>query len=620
MQSHWRPLAIRLCLAAGLLAAPPHAAVAAGNTYVVTGTADTSPVPACTGGPVTFSCPTLRAAVLAANAAAGADTIQLSHGAVYTLAIPPGGANDAATGDLNLTDEVTLGLPAVICFPVCGAVVQGAATADAALDRVFYIASNVPVTMRQITIRHGNTQSAGGGVLNAGLLAMTDSSVMLNLAGAGGGIYSNGGVTALDNVRVLSNSTGAAGDGGGLYHYAGELTLNNSLVQGNQARSGGGLFNNDRVSLSHSSVLSNTTFGAGTSNGGGGIWNNGGDLTLLHTTLRGNAADNGGSGGGLYNTGVATITFSAITLNAVYGPGFGAGIANYTGALSLLASTLISNTAAAGYGGGLLNNYSALAIIDLSTVAGNVAGANGGGGLYNNGVISMTNSTLAHNIGAGGGGAFNNGALSLQHSAILSNTSTLSGGAIHNVNDLTLAHSTVSGNRAYLDGGGLASSIPSGGAAAVLDYVTIANNLADADQNGTGDGGGLRAFTPISITNTLVAGNLDPGGQAPDCQGTLASLGYNLLQTAAGCALAGVATGNIIGVAPLLGPLQDNGGATWTHTVSVVSSAVDAADPAHCPSQDQRHFARPAGPRCDIGAYEYIGPPAQKAFLPLLLR
>ena len=60
---------------------------------------------------------------------------------------------------------------------------------------------------------------------------------------------------------------------------------------------------------------------------------------------------------------------------------------------------------------------------------------------------------------------------------------------------------------------------------------------------------------------------------------------------------------------PLLGPLQDNGGATDTALASG-SGALNVAVLANCPSTDQRGTTRPQGAGCDIGAYELEEPPA----------
>jgi len=63
-----------------------------------------------------------------------------------------------------------------------------------------------------------------------------------------------------------------------------------------------------------------------------------------------------------------------------------------------------------------------------------------------------------------------------------------------------------------------------------------------------------------------------------------------------------------------LGPLQDNGGPTWTHALLPIeegSRAIDAGDNTLCASWpinnlDQRGVARPQGGHCDVGAYEAV--------------
>jgi hypothetical protein len=64
---------------------------------------------------------------------------------------------------------------------------------------------------------------------------------------------------------------------------------------------------------------------------------------------------------------------------------------------------------------------------------------------------------------------------------------------------------------------------------------------------------------------------------------------------------------------PLLGPLQDNGGPTWTHALLPNSPAIDTGDNAQCPPTDQRNVPRPQDGNgdgesiCDIGSYELEG-------------
>ena len=59
--------------------------------------------------------------------------------------------------------------------------------------------------------------------------------------------------------------------------------------------------------------------------------------------------------------------------------------------------------------------------------------------------------------------------------------------------------------------------------------------------------------------------------------GTVTSLGYNLSSDDGGGYLTG--PGDQINTDPLIGPLQDNGGPTFTHALLPGSPAIDAGDP-----------------------------------------
>jgi hypothetical protein len=80
-------------------------------------------------------------------------------------------------------------------------------------------------------------------------------------------------------------------------------------------------------------------------------------------------------------------------------------------------------------------------------------------------------------------------------------------------------------------------------------------------------------------------------------------------------------TANPIFADPLLLPLADNGGPTQTRALQAGSPALDAGNPATCPSLDQRGYLRLG--QCDIGAYELGGSPFVAGFWlfnPLVLR
>ena len=97
----------------------------------------------------------------------------------------------------------------------------------------------------------------------------------------------------------------------------------------------------------------------------------------------------------------------------------------------------------------------------------------------------------------------------------------------------------------------------------------------------------------------------------------MTSQGHNLVQDPSGCFITGDLTGNITGQDPLLGPLADNGGPTFTHVLLAGSPAIDSGDdsvlgPPHILATDQRGagFPRLQGAHVDIGAYESALQPA----------
>lgn len=263
-------------------------------------------------------------------------------------------------------------------------------------------------------------------------------------------------------------------------------------------------------------------------------------------------------------------------------------------------STLANNSAV--QGGGLDIEIGG-GSIDRSTISGNTAMS--GGGISVNGVfteqMTIDNSTLSGNTANNGDG----------------------GGLINFHVHLYLTNDTLSNNQAIGSGGGMANAagFPR------LDNVTIAGNTADSDHNGNGDGGGFYndpSARTVLFYNTLIASNVDIGGQAPDCAGELLSEDHNLIQSTLGCAITGTVTHNITGTNALLGPLQNNGGPTWTRALLPSSPAIDAGSPEppnsgfDCATKDQRGVARPIGPHCDIGAFE--APISHYIYLPLVRR
>lgn len=251
---------------------------------------------------------------------------------------------------------------------------------------------------------------------------------------------------------------------------------------------------------------------------------------------------------------------------------------------------------------------------------------NSGCGIANNGgVLTLTNATVSANIGGGysDGGAIGNfaGTVNLSNSTISGN-SAYNGGGIYNAAGAlaTVANSTISGNGA-INGGGIYTE-----GTVTITNGTVSGNSAE-DSFGAG-GGILNSGGTINARDTIIAKNT--GLVGPDVYGALTTQGYNLVGNSSGATISPASqTGDQIGggakpiIDPLLGPLQDNGGPTFTQALLSGSPAIEGGGAATDPDPatghgaiivDQRGFARPVdspsytnasgGDGSDIGAYE----------------
>lgn len=158
----------------------------------------------------------------------------------------------------------------------------------------------------------------------------------------------------------------------------------------------------------------------GSGNDGGGIFNNGGALTVRHCRLSGNKADEGGA---IYNDhGKPFIVDSTLSENAA---DYGGAIYNDGDTIGLYRSTLSGNSAK--IGGGIYNETSGKVQIVNSTLSGN--SALGGGGIYSAGDLTVTSSTVAGNTAADGGGITNGGTATFTNSLVADNIETGGGQA-----------------------------------------------------------------------------------------------------------------------------------------------------------------------------------------------
>ncbi|MEP7355781.1 MAG: choice-of-anchor Q domain-containing protein, partial [Anaerolineales bacterium] len=352
----------------------------------------------------------------------------------------------------------------------------------------------------------------------------------------------------------------------------------------------------------------------------------GGDLDITDSvTLLGGGADgtiidgNGGATGDRVFQITGTVVISGVTIEHGQGHNIGGGLISY-GRLTLINSVIYSNTALNinNWGGGIYN--SGPLTMTHSRVLSNATGTSNayGGGMYNQGLLQIVDSVFAGNTTGGspgyGGGLFAVGyTATVVNSTFSDNTGVLGGGIYQSGYPLSVINSTLSGNHSTGNGGGLYAAAGS----TSLYNVTITQNIANSDNSGGGEGGGVAhaASGALTFLNSIIAHNFVIITMHPfplihddDCTGSIISQGYNLLYAVNTnyCSVSGsYGPGD-----PLLGPLQDNGGPTATHALLPGSPAIDGGNPGGCTDNigaqivtDQR--GRRRGAPCDIGAFEF---------------
>ncbi|MGZ5481620.1 MAG: beta strand repeat-containing protein, partial [Pyrinomonadaceae bacterium] len=184
--------------------------------------------------------------------------------------------------------------------------------------RIFKINSGQTVNISNLTITNGAPDGAavfpanvGGGILNEGTLTLTGCTVSGNTVTSigGGGIYNYlpGATLNLVNSTVSGNHATVTSAGGGIHNNGGNVSLTDSTVSGNDAAADGGGINNGTGTL----TVTGSTVSGNTANFGGGIQNFG-TLTLTNSTISSNNANT--DGGGLYINATGA-TFTSVTFS-----------------------------------------------------------------------------------------------------------------------------------------------------------------------------------------------------------------------------------------------------------------------------------------------------------------
>jgi len=573
MRTRWgnmqlTPLAA--CLIAALLAGPARAA------SELRGSLDSVPGSHPDGVSVVTNCAddgspgTLRTAMAAAVSGDTIDLTQLACGAITLL-----------TGEIAIhVDDLTIDGPGRDLLTIDGN--QN--------GRVFHHDGAGTLTLRSLAVANGSASSL-------------DAIPTPHQAAYGGCILSYGSEISVSEVALIDSSvtncratvapeekTDVSAKGGGIF--AKSLRLDRSIVAGNRVENqsgylamGGGVFSSGAVAIVASEIAGNRAetsyhIHSGTLNQatGGGVWTQQGGV-ITDTIISGNFAgcDTAvtscvlGAAGGIRSTGaLLTITSSVVVDNTVEaGSGdvrlVGAGIAAADG-LTVVGSTISGNVArtptpencSVCIGGGIQSTYAETFVVS---------------------------STIDNNISAGDGGGIYVAAAHLR-----------------------LSNSTISNNYALDAGGGVVS-----GAGGVAAYPIVMQN-STVTANSAGNGGGIvdthvASLGSSSMDSSIVFDNVNidssasHGADLASTAGTVISGANNLVGSHSGATL----PPDTLSLDPMLGPLQDNGGATWTHALLPGSPAMDSGSNGAGMQFDQRGapYLRVSGSAADIGAFEY---------------
>ena len=272
---------------------------------------------------------------------------------------------DASSGDtinfapsvtaVNLTsNELAINKNLTITGPGAARLTVQRSTNDLQF-RVFNISSStVTVSISGMTISNGYLLvGGGGGILSAGVLTLTDSTISGNQTVAdfgvgGGGVLNENGTMIITRCTISNNlalgfstpNTQIAPEGGGIMNGSGgSLVITNSTITGNSCSFdsigifqsfavGGGVRNSGSMTIKNSTISGNSVGGSGSVTMYGGGIDNGGDLQITSCTIAHNSASggNGAFGGGIYGFRPTTTNSSIIALNsASTGPDFTGG-------------------------------------------------------------------------------------------------------------------------------------------------------------------------------------------------------------------------------------------------------------------------------------------------------
>lgn len=359
------------------------------------------------------------------------------------------------------------------------------------------------------------------------------------------------------------------------------LAIRGGVVTSKESADGGCILSPGRVMLDHADIRDCTATGLGGARGGCIA---AGTISLIDSRLETCIAQ------------VAETSYQRAYGGAIH-------IGSYDGTVDLTRSSITDSSAIAplssGMGGGIFAQAGSITSSD-STLSGNsaigapyVAGFGNfssdqgfGGAVFSVGSLTITGTTLFDNTATSGGAIANMafGAtpelIQITNSTISGNTASSLGGAIWSMaGGLNISNSSVTRNHAEY------------GAAGIMAQHWMTQDISQH---------------PLQLHSTIIADNHAIYGMA-DIETVVAGVtiqGSNNFIDETNLP----APGDTLAGDPMLSPLADNGGPTWTHSPLPASPLIDAGNNVEVVEFDQRGpgFPRAIGAAVDIGAIEFV--------------
>jgi predicted outer membrane repeat protein len=550
-----------------------------------------------------------------------------------------GGVYNNINGVLDITDSVITGNSVTKNNGVGGGIRSTGSTGSNHSD------PKVTITNSQISNNHADGGSGDGGGIYADaytiLTIKGGSTISNNTAGRdGGGIYADANtIFTIKGGSTISNNT-AGRDGGGIYNNGLRLEVDSSTVSDNEAdRDAGGIYSwhESNLAVNNSTISNNTSDGKGGGifiDVGAGNYRNSVDNEIFYSNIFGNQAY---QGGGIFNNGALYIYGSTIDSNIAH-------------------EEVISALSRSGDGGGIYSGNQGQLFVYDSTIRNNKADVDGGGiASYRDGgsinipiphkyfrilntltlgvnylIDAFTppepfviyNSTIAYNqAGKYGGGIYTISATGIFNCTIAYNQAETGGGLARRnysptaYETLTLENTIIAfnqGDTAYVDGVTVDVGDYHSQSGNPTDSKTFVSRLIVSDDS-------FSVYNSQNLFNNVGVIPRYYRNFYVDSDGDRVYSGDPILNPNHSGQIFGDNAINFIIADPHLGPLQDNGGPTFTMALLEHSPAIDrgnsvlsnsALDFGEVINRDQRGYNRvdgiPGGfTDRDIGAFEY---------------